>query len=368
MRTVTIVLKWVLFVLFLWNIGVFSFIARQSANPRRVGTDEERRRDVEFLSGIYDRALKLGDGYTPSLYFKDLMRIELREQHDSVHYMVNANDYKMRLNSLIMQRREKLMRTNQEEADKFLDEIVAAQKEYETVMDPGKEERLAKSRQEWQDGTTIRNILNWLWEFYLHNFPLATLLLYLWWIDEKKKWRLSNPLSFLICLLIYPYTIIRVWIKKLDRDRKEWAMGVYFRRTEKTIFTLISEDEMAVIRRFAAKSSVADYKDYLRSRGLTPRHAFLPALAVTMVLAVAVPKTATASVNIPADDMHYFIQVKAPPGMLSCYQGPTISSDADLSSILAMNIVWASEKIIEKTEAKTAKGFVRTPEPIPLFS
>lgn len=365
MRIATITLKWVLFGLFLWNIGVFSFISRQSQNPRRIGTDEERMRDMQYLIGITDRARELGDGYTPSLYFKDLMRIELRQRHDSIHYMINANDYRLTLNSLIMQRREELMRTDDKAADKFLDEITIAQKEYDAVMDPGKEERLAKSKQEWQDGTTIKSILSWIWEFYCKNFPLAALLLYLWWVDEKKKWRLSNPLSFFICLLIYPYTIIRVWIKKLDRDRKEWAMEISFRRTEKTIFTLISEDEMAVIKRFAAKGSIADYKAYLRSRGLTPRHAFLPAMMVTTVLLLTAPKTQGAIAKISADDSSYFIQIKAPPGIHQTIIIPPTAL-AEIPAAIIMDVHWMMEKVSYLIEAKIHKGFIRTPEPIPL--
>lgn len=364
-RIVTITLKWVLFGLFLWNIGVFSFISRQSQNPRRIGTEEERMRDLEFLSGIYERAHEMGDGYTPSLYFKDLMRIELREKHDSIHYMVDANSFKMNLNSLIMQRHERLLRTDPEERQKFSEKIAAAQKEYDAVMDPGKEARLAKSRQEWQDGTTIKSILSWIWEFYCKNFPLAALLLYLWWVDEKKKWRLNNPLSFFICLLIYPYTIIRVWIKKLDRDRKEWAMEISFRQTQKTIFTLVSDNEMAVIRRFAAKSNVADYKGYLRSRGLNPRHAFLPAMMVTTVLLLAAPRTQGAVAKISADDSSYLIQIKAPPGVHQTIIIPPTAL-AEIPAAIIMDVHWMMEDISYLIEAKIHKGFIRTPEPIPL--
>jgi len=369
MRTI-IIAKWCLFGLFLWNIGVFSFIAHQSTHPRRVGTEEERRRDLQFLTGIYEQAQKLGDGYTPSLYFKDLMRIELRQNHDSIHYMVDANGFKMNLNSLIMQKHERLMRTNSEEREKFSQEITAAQKEYDEVMDPGKEMRLAKSKQEWRDGTAIKSILTWIWEFYAKNLPIAFALLYLWWIEERKKWRINNPLSFIICLLIYPYTLIRVWVKKLDYETRRWAMEISFRRTDKTIFTMISEDELAVISRFAKESNLKGYKKYLHNRGLVVRHSFLPAALITMVLLIMVPKVYG---NTPVSERHdapkYFLEIKAPPGtgQIPLVDIRDLNPVEAILPIVYFTVEWAKERYLIAKSFKTHRGFAKALDPVPLF-
>ncbi|HNX10614.1 MAG TPA: hypothetical protein PKI61_00515 [bacterium] len=371
MKIITKTLKWVLAILFLYNIGIIPFVIHQSEHPRRVGTDEERRRDIQFLSGILDRAYELGDGYTPSLYFQDLARIEMRKRHDSIHYMINELDWSGHLNRIIMERREKLARTDPEKSDKFWSEISAAQKEYDAVMDPGKEKRLAKQKQEWNDGTTIKNILHWLWSFYLKNFLLAFALLYLWWVDEKKKWRLSNPLSFIICLLIYPYTILRVWIKKLGSEGREWAMEISFRRTQKTIFTLISEDELATIKRFANEKNLKGYKEYLRNRGLVVRHSFLPTALVTMVLLTMIPKVYG---SVPAfkehDSPKYFLEIKAPPGpeRTPLIDIQNLNSAEGILLIIYFPVEWAKEKYLTTKAFKTHRGFAKTLDPIPLFN
>lgn len=360
MKIITKTLKWLLVLFFLYNTGVLTYMYH-NASSKKVENMGHEREDIEFLFKIQDRAIELGDGYTPALYFADLAKIEMRKRHDSLCVYTNTDTYVSALHGLTMERLEKFRRTGNEVAqNNFFAEIALAQKKYDAIFDPHKAERLAKTKRELRDGTTAKKVINWMLIFYLKNFPLALILLYLWWLDERKKWRINNPLSFLICLLIYPYTIIRVLIKKIDYETKHWAMEISFRRTEKTIFTLISEDEMAIIQRFALNSNVNGYKQYLRQRGLIVRHTFVPAMLITMTLLLVAPKVQGKPIKSSAK---YFIEVKAPPGIY--HHHAIIYCEAIVDTVID-DLILTITKVFITINIKISRGFVKTPTPIPL--
>ncbi|MFA7701871.1 MAG: hypothetical protein WCX80_00215 [Patescibacteria group bacterium] len=332
----------------------------------------EEIRDRQWLAEITSRARELGDGYTPSLYFEDLLKIEMRKRHDSIYYTINTNDFISSLHQLNMERREKLQWNGDEAGmEKFWEETSIAQKKFDAVVDPGKEARLAQTKREFRDGTMFKKVLSWLWRCYTKNFFLALVLLYLWWVEEREKWRINNPLSFIICLLIYPYTIIRTLLRKLDYQTRQWAMEIAFRRTEKTIFTLISEDEMAIIKKFAAKGQIKNYKEYLNARGLVVRHSFLSATLVTIILLLIVPRPQSLANNLPTvKGAKYFIEIKAPPGIQTISTMIINAQDWDKSEAILtpdnVDIVWEMEKILYDLIPKISQGFVKTLDPIPL--
>lgn len=126
----------------------------------------------------------------------------------------------------------------------------------------------------------LKNILPWLWKMYLKNFWLAFVFLLLECGASRRGFR--NPCTFVLLLAVYPATIGFIfyrWFRLLGRS---YIAEAELRRSKEKLFSLLSEDEIVQIRKFAEGStSLRSWRE-----GFAVRHAFVPALAVTIIISV----------------------------------------------------------------------------------
>jgi len=200
--------------------------------------------------------------------------------------------------------------------------------------------------------------------------PLAFILLWIWWYQDKNRVSINNPLSFLICLILYPIVIGRAWQKIIKEGRRSLAMQIEFKRRQSNIFSLISKDELQIIRRLAqSHTGFRDYQHELNDRHLTRQHALVPVLLVTIVLMVfnetliatpsdATPPTVEITVNMPPGISHYHYQVDD----TMSWSIPGLAEELIMTSPYLLVI---SEVI--RLIPKLLEGHKRKLEPIPLL-
>jgi len=320
---VTVTLKWILAVFFLFNTGLFSWLSQREPTVQPPRKEDHGRADFKYLQEKVRRAQALGRDYTFELYFSDLTEIKLKSK---------ANDFDRNVILLVQSSTSTLCEFNRrnyeeiwfhcsdEERAPLQARLVAAQEKCQETVDPGSLQRRAESMAKFRAPSFWSNfllsILFWLWKVYLKNFLFAFTLLWIWWYQEKDSIKIKNPLSFLICLILYPFVIIRVWYKSLNMYGREWALEIDFRRRQTDIFSLISKNEIADIKRFARSNlKIKDYRDYLDSRGLVYRHSLVPAAALTLLL-LAVPRIQGAEIQRSNNGLvKYQLEINTPPGI-----------------------------------------------------
>jgi hypothetical protein len=129
----------------------------------------------------------------------------------------------------------------------------------------------------------------WWLGIYLKTLPLALLLFLAWFYEETeyKKIRFRNPLSFIISLLLYPIVIghnVARWWKAIGGE-------IEVRRSKGKIFSLLSNDEIALVKGFAKSNlSLKQFKQELKLRGYVPKYSFA-AVLFAMVIMAFVPMT-----------------------------------------------------------------------------
>ncbi len=377
-KVALIMAKIILAGFFLYNIGFFSLFNNIESGPQPPFKADGGKGDQEYLNGKIRQAQMWGENYTPELYFADLTEIKIKQQNNdfdrSVVIMVNNS-----INELLAVFHENVCRHRQqdseEEYQKFQERLTVAQKKCELLIDPDSQKRRDEFNAKvnrpgfWAD--LLLSIIFWLGTFYLKNFPLAFFLLWIWWYQEKEKIRINNPLSFLICLLLYPVTIIRVWHKSWRFGTRMWAMKIELKRRQTDIFSMISDDEMADIKRFAASNlKVSDYRQYLDNRGFRRQQALLPVMAITTLLLLA-PKTWGAETSYCQNHgtIGYHLEVKAPPGINGQQLEPHDDQAASPAIVFFDHfikpefLVW---KVIWPPAPEKHSGFKKNPDPVPL--
>ncbi len=287
--------KTLLFLLFLYNIGIFSIDLPKSDYVSAPEKSDRGRGDIEYLNEKVRRAEKLGRGYTPEHYFADLTDIKLKQKaNDFDRYALMAvhqsiqNLLQVFHNNLADGRR----RLSDAEYEQLMSQLEVARHKHQMRLDPEHQKAQdaleAKMAQPGYWTGVFIKVINWLSLFYLKNLPLAFILILLWWYKDKQSFRINNPLSFLICLLLYPVIIIRVWRKQFNLGSRMFAMSIELKRRQKDIFALISDDELSDLKRFAKSNlKISDYRTYLENRGFTNRQALTPLVLMTTVLLLA---------------------------------------------------------------------------------
>lgn len=375
-RFVLIAIKLLLVVLFLQNIHFFSFISTIDDKPQAPQKADGGRGDLQYLNEKIERAQKLGINYGPEEYFSDLTDIRLKEKANGFDRMASIHVF-YTTNTLMGMFNNSVIRHHHDDSPKnyqaFMEELSKAQKKHLSITDPEQETR-AKALDEKmaQPGYwlgVLFGLLSWLTSFYLKNFPLGLTLLWIWWYQEKERLSINNPLSFIICLLLYPIVIIRVWKKSLEYGARMFALKVEFKSRQTDIFSMISENELADIKRFAKSDlRISDYRKYLENRGLTYRHALMPAITVT-ILFLAIPKSyGDNKISGPLNDVvKYQMPIKAPPNISSDYSfhGQVFTGTVpELPKIFFIPIIW---RFILPPVPNNRQGFKTNPDPVPVF-
>ncbi|MFA5163491.1 MAG: hypothetical protein WC441_03095 [Patescibacteria group bacterium] len=383
-KILPLLIKIVLAGLFLYNLHFFYFVtqsfhqAGQKAPPPCKA--DGGREDIRFLNEKIQKAKALGSNYLAEEYFSDLTAIRLKEKNNDFDRsaVLAVNNTLTELMGTFTRNLSNLRGHSSDQAYRdALFELEDARSRSQETLEPGSSRREQELQAQmdkpgyWH--AKLVSLLSWLSNFYLKNFFLALSLLWLWWYQEKNSLRIKNPFSFLICLLLYPLTIGRVWYK-LSRDNfRALALQVEFRRRQTDIFALISEDELADIRRFAnSRLKLRDYRHYLDQRGLYRHQSLMPALAVTLLFLIVTPIT-KAQTKVDANlDGHIQTEIKinAPPGdqgaQIDYSQTPTASPALVFDDYRPIILALASRLLVANCQEKFP-GFLKNPDPIPLF-
>jgi hypothetical protein len=376
---VVVLLKFTLAALFLWNIGAFSLISTQMHTtihpPMKADNGVGDRKYLNKKTAI---ATALGKKYTPELYFQDLTDIRLKEKRNDFDYyvVINVNPTLNTLNVIFHQNLQDLrMHGSDEEYKLFLDRLSAARDKHEETVDPGSLARQARSQAEMRAphfwSNLLLSVLVFLGNFYFKNFLLGFALLWIWWFQDKEKIGINNPLSFLICVLLYPITIVSVWIRSAEHGVRKYAMSVELKRRQADIFSLFSENEISEIKKFAKSNlKIKDYRIHLDGRGLIRQQALIPAMVVILLL-VILPKSFASPVSHKSvDTIKYQTEIKAPPdigGSHSVYHDNVVASAITYQDqiFFHFNFIW--QRVFIPT-AKQHLGFRTNPDPVPLFN
>ena len=169
-------------------------------------------------------------------------------------------------------------------------DVDLARNTFKEKTDPGSGAREAL-KLDMAKKTFWPSVTSWLWHFYLINLPLAFMLFMLWWYKEKKDFKISNPFSFIIALVFYPIIIGLVIYEALSEKSRYYLAEAELRRTKSKMFSILSKNELADIRRFAKSRGLTldDWRNYLDNQGLKPQGILMSSLVVT-ILFMAIPK------------------------------------------------------------------------------
>lgn len=222
-------------ILFVWNVGIFQYMESLPSQPAIKESSNSAKAFVEMKQWYQVCVIRAKDkaaskeGYSPYDYFCDLKEIQTYCKDNGVG-----------------------------EVPMYF--------ELQVCMEEG----LRLKKHSYQEIEVARNIvfpemnvkptpINWnkvgtrfLW-VYLKMLPFALMLLLLWMYEAYGTMRLKSPISFSISWMLYPITIgvavFLFWIMVF----KEWVDEAYIRKTKRTMLTLFSEDEFALLRRFVEK-------------------------------------------------------------------------------------------------------------------
>jgi hypothetical protein len=378
-KVLRIALKVILAIIFLQNIGLFSFISRMPTEKMAPQKIDGGKEDNKYLNDKIRKAENLGDNYGPEKYFADLTEIKLKTKNNdfdryaviNVSYTTNVLASKFHENVTNHKKSD-----SPKDYDNYMKRLTDAQQKHIAIADPEMQKRDIEFKIEtsrptyWRD--TLINILSWLLGFYLRNLPLALVLLWLWWYEDKNKISINNPLSFAICLILYPIVIIRTWMLKTREVSRIFKMSVDYKRRQIDIFSLISDNEFEKIKHFAKSDlKISDYQNYLKNRGLSYQHSLIPAMMVTFVFLLS-SQLVGAEVKHQSDDFTKCqVCIKAPPDFEvdkpiqheKFSFGDVLPPKQEM--IFIMILVW---QLVLPPTSKRCQGFQTNPDPIPLVA
>ncbi len=171
-------------------------------------------------------------------------------------------------------------------------------------------------------------------KLYLVTLPLAFLLFLLWLYEANsyKSVRFRNPMSFLICLALYPiiifYNVAKWWIRMMSEALAE----IEIRRGKDKFFQLLSQDEVGMVKQFARdKISFKEFKLTLRAKGYVPKHG-IATVAFAMIIMAFIPlRSLAGNANVlhsrQIEEKHYFFSDHSPgahslhdPDAIACFE------------------------------------------------
>lgn len=375
-RIALIVIKLLLVILFLQNIGFFSFISNIEDKPQPPQKADGGRGDLQYLNEKIERAKKLGTNYGPEEYFADLTDIRLKEKANefdrmaATHVFYTTNTLMTSFHNNVMEHRRS---DSSEKYSAFMEELSIAQKKHLSIADPEQEKESRElTRKMNQPGywlSILVSFLTWLAGFYLKNLPLGFVLLWAWWYEEKERLSINNPLSFLICVLLYPVVIIRVWRRSLRYGARMFAMNIEFKRRQTDIFAMISNNELEDIKRFARSDfKLRDYQRYLENRSLIVRHSLVPVGIVALTLLLTPKVYSSVDNHSTINTTEYQMPIKAPPNLMpddfsSHHDLIMVAITPEETKIFFIPLIWQFNL---PPVLKYVGGFKTNPDPVPV--
>jgi hypothetical protein len=384
MKKILLVLaKLTLAIFFLYNIGLFSLIGSiEESIPPPIKEERERLLDHQYLIEKMEKARAMGSQYGPEEYFSDLTDIRLKEKANdfdrSVVVRINTTINEMQKVFSVNERASR--KISRESENDFFARIDSARNLFYQQVEPELLEATKKSEEisGWMFLLEVlRSIWHWFIGFYLKNLPLAIILLWLWLYQKTKSLRINNPVSFFICILLYPIVIIQTWRKMLDYNARIFFMSIELKSRGKDLFSLISENELIEIKSFARdKIKLSQYRAHLEDGGLQKQHSLFIVILPTFLILMA------ASANCFGNDSHYDFKehmerelienINAPPDVLFeiSEEDPegdnTDSFPLCLSEVFLIKIYFLFKKVFRFYLKEPFKGHLQRLKPIPL--
>ncbi len=311
-KTLVVLFKVLLPLFFLYNIGFFSLNFSglfKNASESAPFNQKNNSELIKFVNEKTRKAEQKDRKYGPYDYFRDLREIkQFEKEHPGTMGYHNMINQLMSLHSNNIKNRY------------FTGEDVSKARNYfEELDNPGITLRNKIENERFQK-TWWPNFSAWLLKVYLKNIPLAFFLFLFWWYQEKKNLKVSNPLSFFISLIFYPITIGLVIKEALTEESRYYFAEAELRRTKSKMFSILSSDEVADLRRFARSRglTLSDWKGYLSNQGFTPQHLIIPAITVT-ILFMFIPRVSFSQEVAPLTSAKVFtenvliVNIDAPP-------------------------------------------------------
>lgn len=373
--------KMLLAALFLYNIGLlslFSLLSNIEETPYPPIKADGGKSDFQYLQEKVKHAQTMGAAYGPEEYFSDLTDIRLKEKKNDFDRAAILSVQPSITKLLeVFDRNIKQAHRNLSDADYkiLMSKLSSARTKSQEIINPGSSQRELEannnlhSSEFWSE--ILFSLLAWLASFYLKNLPLALALLWTWWYQEKETLKVNNPISFLICLLLYPLVIGRVWQQIIHERTRLFAMKIEFKKRQISLFSIISADEIAAMHHLAkTKLGLKNYKQELDARGLIIRHALVPALLATIMITI-MPIYANGSITKVTVEQSISV---SPPGISNYH----LKIDHNLN-----NSTWSIPILTEELIVKIPyfsvinrvialipnllKGYKRQLEPIPIL-
>lgn len=300
--------------LFLYNIGFFSLNFSKLLIDTNQNPPFNQKNNSELIKFVNEKsrvAQKKDRKYGPYDYFADLREIKKFEKSHP-----GTMGYHNMINSLMS-----LHSNNIKNRYFSADDVTKAREYFDELDNPGITQR-NKIEAEHLKKTWLPNLTAWSLKNYLKNLPLAFILFLFWWYQGKKHLKVLNPLSFLVSLIFYPITIALVIKEALTEEGRYYFAEAELRRTKDKMFSMLSADEVADLKRFAKSRGLTlnDWKKHLANQGFTPQRMLVPAIAVT-VLFMFIPRVsfsqelaASTSAKIFTEEI-LTINIEAPPNI-----------------------------------------------------
>jgi len=365
--------------------GVTSYVTR-------FDPDDERARFVKvkvIADQIQARIDANPTAYGPTEYFTDMVTISKEKRYRGVNYISPG--------SFMFQHYERT-----EDRRRVFEENLRARRYSNEEIDSARTRILDPHLVAIGDKMAPADLkpIDWLsvglWflRAYFMFMPFA-FVLYLVWIrvgertegkyygeEEDTEWRrrvntrLRNFGSLAISLALYPFVLAYVWKKEMSEEMRWYEAEVEFRRTKRKLFTLLSDDELVLVRGWVKRGlSYLEIRKELEACGHTPRHSFATALIATIVVSFAVgfvPK-ATADESV-RDNVSSNASVQSQTG--DARAGPDTMRTDGGSFHLALNIpvipvlIPPDEGRRERVRADESPcaGNTQTVEHVPLFT
>jgi len=278
-KTFLVLAKLALGGLFLYNIGLFNL---RFPDLKEKDFDSVKQSELtDFIKEKVNAAEAEGTAYSPDMYFDDMIAIDMK-------FKSLPGTYKE--NFLINQ----LFYSSLENKNKgfFTDkQTEVAANRYKRYIDPEQEyrEELSDRIKRCGLGNMLKDFLSsklfpWLFNFYLKNFLLGLILIWIWWYQKYETWRIKNPVGFIVSVIGYPYLIGKTWREYLRRGVRYVSYEVELRKTKTNFFSLLSDDEIGDLRRFTkSRLKMGDWKKYLRNQGLSAKRSLASALLATIL-------------------------------------------------------------------------------------
>jgi hypothetical protein len=382
-KILLVLVKLTLAILFLYNIGLFSLISSiEESIPPPIKEEKERLIDHQYLIEKMEKARAMGPQYGPEEYFADLTDIRLKEKANDFDrsVVVRVNTTINEMQKVFSENQRASRKISRESENDFFARIDSARNLFYEQVEPELLEATKKSEE--ISGLTfllevLRSIWYWFIGFYLKNLPLAIILLWLWLYQKTESLKIASPISFFICILLYPIIIIQTWRKILDYNARIFFMSIELKSRDKDLFSLISENELEEIKSFARdKIKLSQYRAYLDDGGLQKQHSLFIVILPTFLILMA------ASANCLSSDPHYdfkeYIEselienINAPPDMLF-ETSEDVSEDDNsgsfflcLPDVCLIKIYFLFKKIFLFYLREPFKGHLQALKPIPL--